>query len=313
VAPPVRDGRANFVVTMTSPRSSDIVVGILLYSAGVFFFAVNDALGKWLVADYAVAQLLLLRTVGAFIVLGPILFRTKVPLFSLDQWRLQLLRVVCMAVDTFCFYWATQFLPLADVMTFYMAAPLIITALSGPLLGEVVGPYRWGAVVAGFIGVLIALRPTEAAFSPAAIVAFLGAIMFAIAITVTRKLRQTHWLQLTVWQLTGAGLLGAATSPFNWVTPGLVDLGLLFLLGIVAMSCFVCITQALSRAPASVLAPYQYASILWAALLGWLIWGDTLTPAILIGNCIIVASGLFLFWRERRRGLSVADRVEPIP
>lgn len=298
---------------MTVSRVGGITTGILLYSLGVFFFALNDALGKWLVADYSVAQLLLLRTVGAAFLLVPLAWWTGAPLLTVRDWPLQLLRVALMAGDTFAFYWATRYLPLADVMTYYMAAPLIITAMSVPLLGEKVGIWRWGAVISGFVGVMIALQPTSAAFSVAALIALFGATMFALAVTVTRRLRQTHWLQLVIWQFAGAGLVGSATAPFGWVTPGALDLFLMFLVGVTAVVCFVSITRALSLAPASVIAPFQYAAIVWAAILGWLIWGDVPTPAIVVGNLIIVASGLVIIWRETVVKRDVADRVEPIP
>src|SRR5580704_1641723 len=223
-------------------------LGIVLYLVAIFFFALNDALGKWLVADYGVGQLLMLRSVGAAFVLAPMVWRWRVDLTDRRQVGLQTLRVLCMALDTFCFYYATRTMPLADVMTFYMAAPLIITALSVPLLGERVEPFRWVAVLAGFVGVLIALQPSSATFSSASPIALFGATMFGLAVTVTRRLRRTHWLPLVVWQFAGAGAIGAATIPFAWVTPDLFDLMLMFLVGAMAMLCFVCITRALALA-----------------------------------------------------------------
>jgi S-adenosylmethionine uptake transporter len=293
-------------------RPAPSLAGILLFLTGVFLFAVNDALGKWLVADYSVAQLMLLRTTGAGAILILMISKTRPSLRLKGQWGLHLLRIACMTGDTFAFYFATRDLPLADVMTFYMAAPLIITALSVPFLGERVGLHRWSAIVVGFVGVLVALQPTEAAFSASSLIALCGATMFAFAITITRKLRDTHWLPLVAWQFAGAGLVGAMLTPFGWVTPGALDLALMFLVGIVAMVCFICITKALALAQASVLAPFQYTSIVWAALLGWVVWGDKPTPPIAIGNAIIIASGLYVFYRERVKGSS-PPRLEPIP
>ncbi|MCW1844095.1 DMT family transporter [Prosthecomicrobium hirschii] len=287
--------------------------GILLYSAGIFFFALNDALGKWLVADYSVGQLLLLRTIGAVFVLAPLLWMHRPALIGGGQTGLKLARVACMAADTFAFYYSTLYLPLADVMTFYMAAPLLITAIAVPFLGEKVGIWRWSAILVGFVGVVIALKPTGAAVSMVSLIALFGSTMYAAGVTITRALKDTHWLQLVTWQFAGAGLTGLVTAPIGWVTPGPVDLLLLFLLGVVAVVCFILIVRALSNTPASVLAPFQYSSILWAAVMGWLVWGDVPTREIVIGNAIIVASGLFLFYRERRRGSDVADRIEPIP
>ncbi|MDQ0392158.1 DMT family transporter [Labrys monachus] len=293
---------------MTSMRPAAHGLGIVLFLTGIFFFALNDALGKWLAMDYAVGQLLLLRSVGACIVLLPMIWRLRINLFDFGQWHLQALRILAMAGDTFSFYYATRTMPLADVMTFYMAAPLIITALSVPLLGERVEPFRWAAVLAGFVGVVIALQPSAAIFTSSSPIALFGAVMFGFSVAVTRRLRRTHWLPLVLWQFVGAGIIGAATIPFAWVTPNPTDLGLMFLVGVVAMLCFVCITRALALAPAAVLAPFQYSAMLWATIMGWMVWRDVPTPPIIIGNAIIIASGLFILYRDRSAGaVAVAE------
>ena len=273
--------------------------GVWLYLAAILFFALNDALGKWLVVDYAVGQLLFLRSVGAALVLAPLVWRLKVDLSDQRRLGLQILRIVLMALDTFCFYYATRSMPLADVMTFYMAAPLMITALSAAILREQVEPIRWAAVVLGFLGVVIALKPSPDILATASPYALAGAGMYALGQTITRALRGTHWLHLVVWQFAGAGLLGAATLPFVFIAPGPVDLGLTFLLGITAMACFIAMTRALALAPASALAPFQYTAIFWASLLGWLIWRDTPSPHVWMGNAFIIVSGLFALRAER--------------
>ncbi len=147
---------------MRSRPSTNIGVG--LYLAGVFLFALNDALGKWLVKDYGVGQLMLLRSIGAAFLLGPMVLALRPVLANVENKPLQLLRVLCISGDTFSFYWATRYMLLADVMTFYMASPLIVTALSAPLLREKVERFRWIAVAVGFAGVVIALRPTPQCF-----------------------------------------------------------------------------------------------------------------------------------------------------
>ena len=287
--------------------------GIALYSAGVFLFSVNDALGKWLVGSYGVGELMMLRTLGAALVLLPLIARQRPDLDIRGEAGLHALRIACMALDAFCFYLATRTLPLADVMTFYLAAPLIITALSAVLLGERVGAFRWGAVLFGFCGVVIALRPSGAAISPGALVALLGATMFGTSITITRRLRRTPWLTLTAWQFAGAGAIGTALAPLGWVRPAPVDVGLMFVVGVASIGCFICITRSLSLAPASLLAPFQYASLVWAAIMGFLVWGDVPGPNVVMGSAVIVASGLAVFWHERIRGRSVAEEVAPVP
>lgn len=281
--------------------------GVVFYLIAIFLFALNDALGKWLVASYTVGQLLALRAVGAALLLAPMVWRWKVDLTDRRHLGLQALRILLMAGDTYCFFYATRTMPLADVMTFYMAAPLIITALSALALGEDVEPIRWAAVALGFVGVLVALRPSAEIFATSSPLALLGAVMYGLGQTITRALRGVHWLHLIVWQFAGAGLIGAATLPFAFVTPSPADLALLFLLGVVAMVCFVFMTKALALTPASVLAPFQYTAILWATALGWLIWRDTPTPPILLGNALIIASGLIVLRAERARLPAVRD------
>jgi S-adenosylmethionine uptake transporter len=290
---------------MPMPRSGTAGLGVVLYLAGVGFFALNDALGKWLVADYSVGQLMMLRSIGAGIVLAPMILSLRVKVIDPRRPWLQALRVFCAAVDTFAFYYSTRYMPLADVMTFYMATPLITTALSAVLLGEKIERFRWIAVLIGFVGVLIALRPSPNMFSWAAPIALFGATSFALSQTLTRELRGIHWLPLVFWQFVGGGLIGAATVPWGWTPPGLFDLGLMFLLGIVAMVCFTFIVRALALAPASVLAPLQYSAIVWAAILGWLIWRDAPTLPILVGNAVIIGSGLYVATRGKMVGAAV--------
>jgi S-adenosylmethionine uptake transporter len=284
---------------MPIPRSGTAGLGVVLYLAGIAMFAVNDALGKWLVADYGVGQLMLLRTIGAGAVLAPLVLSLRVKLIDPRRPGLQVLRVLCAAADTFAFYYATRYMPLADVMTFYMATPLIITALSAPLLGEKVERFRWIAVLVGFVGVLIALRPSPQMLSWAAPIALFGAIAYALSQTITRDLRGIHWVPLVLWQFVGTGLVGAATIPWAWTTPSLFDLGLMFLVGVVAMICIICVVRALGFARVAVLAPLQYTGLLWAAILGWLIWRDVPTLPIVIGNAIIIGSGLYVAARGK--------------
>jgi S-adenosylmethionine uptake transporter len=286
-------------MTQFSARRSETGVAVGLFSAGIFLFAVNDAIGKWLVTAYPVGQILLVRTLGAALFLVPLLVRYPASRKRPAQLGLHLLRILLMAGDTFAFYDASRSLPLADVMTFYLAAPLFVTALACLLLRERIGPWRTVAVLVGFCGVLVALHPSEAALSPAALVALAGSLMFASALVITRQLRQAHWVTLVALQFVGAGAIGILTSSAAWVAPGWLDLALMLLVGCISMFCFISINKALVLAQASLLAPFQYASIVWAILLGWLVWGDLPTPGMWAGIVLIVASGVMVWMRER--------------
>src|SRR5690606_38152723 len=222
-------------------------------------FALNDAMGKWLVASFSVGQVVLIRSIGAFIVLGPMIARKGAGnLVRIERRDLQFLRVVATTLDTALFYAAVVYLPLADVMSFYMAGPIYVAALSHFLLGEKVGWRRWTAILLGFCGVLIMLKPSSEAFSLSSTFALVGSFGFAIAIILSRRLRGTSDTSLVTWQTIGSLLVGGALTLGGWQTPSAFDLGAMLLLGIVSCVAFLLVTRALKLAPASTLAPLHY-------------------------------------------------------
>ncbi len=160
-----------------------------------------------------------------------------------------MVRAVFATFEVACFYWALADMSLADVMTFYLAGPIYVTAVSPLLLGEHVGWRRWVAVCWGFVGVMIALRPTGGAFSPAALVAIAGSLSFSIFMVYTRLVRGTSDIVLVTTQTVAALVFGLIAAPLTWVAFGWRT-GVLVLLGVVAMIAYVCINRALgSRRP----------------------------------------------------------------
>lgn len=282
-------------------RRNAVTVGILLMLGGIFLFAVNDALGKWLVASYSVGMVLLIRSIAALVVLVPLVRREEVGAFlKPPRPRLQILRVLLSTAEVAFFYYAVIALPLADVMTFYLASPIWVTALSPLLLGEKIDLPRWLAILAGFAGVVIALNPSEATLSLSALIAIAGSVVFAFLMLVTRHLRGTPDTVLVTYQMIGALAVGFVWAPLDWNTPSLTDVCLLGLLGVVALGAHMMVTRSLKLAPASVVVPYQYSTIIWALLFGYLVFGDEPTVPMLAGAAIIVASGFFIFLREQR-------------
>ena len=145
---------------LTNPRNQ-LLLGVLLMLGGDFMFSLNDAMGKWLVVTLSVGQVVFIRSIGAFIVLGPMIaHQGPRELFVMDRPWLQFARAILAAVETMLFYAAVVYLPLADVMSFYMAGPIYVAALSHLLLGETVGWRRWTAILVGFCGVIIMLQPS---------------------------------------------------------------------------------------------------------------------------------------------------------
>lgn len=279
------------------------VRGIALMLVGIFFFAVNDTMGKWLISTYSVGQVLLLRSISAILILSPFIAKAGIGAFlRAPRPGLQIMRAAFATFEVACFYWALSGMSLADTMTFYLAGPIYVTAVSPFLLGEHVGWRRWMAVVAGFIGVMIALGPTGGgALSPHALVAIAGSLSFSIFMVCTRLVRGTSDVVLVGTQVIAALIFGAVSAPFTWVAVSWFDAGLLALLGAVAMTAFLCINRSLSLAPASVVVPYQYTSIVWAVLLGYIFFGDVPSRHVVIGAGIIVGAGIYIFIREQRR------------
>lgn len=277
------------------------VRGIAMMLLGILFFAINDTMGKWLIATYSLGQVLLLRSAAALIILSPFIAKAGIGAFirAPRPW-LQVTRAAFATFEVACFYWALSGMSLADTMTFYLAGPIYVTAVSPFLLGEHVGWRRWLAVTVGFVGVMIALGPSGSALSPHALVAIAGSLSFSIFMVCTRLVRGTSDVVLVATHNAATLLFGAVTTPFTWVAVSWFDAGLLALLGVVAMTAFFCINRSLSLAPASVVVPYQYTSIVWAVLFGFIFFGDVPSQHVVIGAGIIIAAGFYIFIREQR-------------
>lgn len=287
-------------------RQPAAIAGIAFMLLGVFLFAVNDTLGKWLVASFAVGQILLIRSVAALIVIAPFAWRERRTIARPERIGIHILRAVVSTLEVALFYWALFYLPLADVMTFYLAGPVYVTALSAIFLKEKVGWMRWSAVLVGFCGVLVALGPNLATASTGALIAIAGSLTYAALIITTRVVSSASGTTLITWQTVGTLIGGLILAPFDWRPPTGVDFLLLGLLGFVSMTAHVCINQALKIAEASTVVPYQYTLIVWAILFGYVFFGDVPSVPLLVGAATIVLSGLFIFLREQKRGRPAA-------
>jgi drug/metabolite transporter (DMT)-like permease len=298
------------VIAISANRAALAGIGLMLL--GIFLFSANDALGKWILGTYGVGQMLMIRGTAALVMLSPFIYREGFGSFrSAPRPGLQILRLVLATAEVVMFFWAVRYLPLADIVTFYMAGPIYVTALSALFLGEKVGWRRWTAVIVGFIGVLIALRPSPATFTLPALIALTGSSSYALLMIVTRYLRGTSDIVMATGQIVMTLLFGAATASVGWVTPTPLDLLLMAWLGIIATLALMCVNRSLKLAPASVVVPYQYTMILWAVIFGYAVFGDRPQPHTLIGAAIIVAAGLYIFWREQRTGAKKQSIVSP--
>ncbi len=208
-------------------------------SAAVLAFSLNDVLGKWLVATYSVAQVLVLRSVAALIILAPFIWREGPDHLLLPKrpW-LQRGRVAAGTTECACFYWAGVMMPLDDTMAFRMATPIFVAVASALILKERLEPARFAAVLVGFVGVVLALGAgLDSGWLPT-LVALVGVGVYTAYLLCTRSLRGTPATVLAAYQMGGALLFGLVMLPFAWVPPSLADIGLLMVLGVVGVAAW---------------------------------------------------------------------------
>jgi len=290
---------ANAPGTWLKPRNM-LLAGILFMLAGDFVFALLDALAKWLATSFPIGQVVLVRSLASLVFLSPMIMRQGIgSLVRLERPVIQLMRVAAISVDVFFFYGAVIRLPLADVMSFYMAGPIYVAALSHFMLGERVGWRRWIAILLGFVGVLIILQPTSGVFSFGSLYALIGSFGFALAIIFSRMLRGTSDTVLVTWQTIGAAAIAGVMAIGNWVPATSFDYGAMIVLGFVSCVAHMLITRALKMAPASTLAPLHYTLLLWAIVFGWAFFGDVPGWRTLAGAGVVVLAGLFIVHRQK--------------
>ncbi|MDB5475785.1 MAG: permease of the drug/metabolite transporter superfamily [Phenylobacterium sp.] len=295
---------------MTSAVSSPLVrveraaLGIALRIAAMACFAFLSAIVKWSgERGVPTFEIVFFRNAFAFIPLGLYIWRTTG--FSVIKTRRPLGHLTRSGIGLIamtCGFSAVQRLPLTDATAFQFAAPLFMTAFSAMILGERVGRHRWGAVLVGFVGVLIMTRPSGHMNLVGVALALGGAVGAAGANVAIRQMADTERGATIVFYFTlGGTLLGLAGSLFHWVTPDPKTLAVLIFGGLVGGVGQLLLTQAVSVAPVGVVAPFDYTQLLWATGLGFLIWGELPHPATLAGALVVAASGVYILHREIRR------------
>ena len=265
-------------------------------------FACLDTTAKHLGQSYPVAMVVFARYIGALILsAAPVLFFGGLGSFRTERLGLQALRSVLLITATACNFTALQFLPLAQTSSIMFAAPLLVCALSVPLLGERVGPRRWAAVVVGFLGVMIIIRPGTADFHWAVFLSLGATSATALYQIATRKLAATDSAETTLLYTSMVGaVLIAPIMPFNWQTPDWTAAGLMLFLGFCGAFGHYMLIRAHHLAPAPTLAPFTYTAILWMTALGYVVFGDVPSVWTLAGGAIVIGSGLYVLQRERR-------------
>jgi drug/metabolite transporter (DMT)-like permease len=279
-------------------------IGIGLLTLATLMFATLDTAGKWLVLGLPVAQVVWLRFVAHVLIstalLGPI-YRAEL-VAAVHNWRLQLLRGAMLCVMTAMNFWALQYLQLAEVGAIQFSVPLLIALLSAWWLKERLSARRWLAIVAGFGGVLLIIRPGTQGFHPALLLSLLNALMYAVFNLLTRKMAATESPAAMQWySALAAALLIAPFGLAQWQWPqGWLPWLAVGVAGFCGAMGHYFVAKAHRYASSATIAPFMYQQILYMTAWGWLIFGQVPGLLVVAGAAVVVASGLYLLWLELR-------------
>ena len=288
------------------PNSDQPLLGIILMCLSYLMFAVLDSGAKWLVlAGISVLQVSLVRYAGHFLISMLLIGRGGMTLSRFRTRRpfLVVLRGALLTLTTVLNFMALEYLPLTLTSTIMFSSPVIVCALSGVFLGERVGIWRWSAIAAGFLGILLAVRPFGAEFHPAVFLSLANVTLFAFYTLLTRKLAgvvATQTLQFYAGLVGTVGLLPFGLTVWQSPTSGMEWL-VLMLTPVFGWLGHECITRAHGFAEASLLTPYSYSFIIWMTLSNYLVFNQPPDQWTLLGAAVVIAAGLVIWFRERGR------------
>ncbi|MDE1992313.1 MAG: DMT family transporter [Rhizobiaceae bacterium] len=278
------------------------LAGIALACLGYSLFAMQDAVVKWLVADYAVPQILFMRSIVITFFAGFLVWKQRHPSILRSPYRNSLVvRALLMFLAWLAFYSSARHLGLAEITTMYFCAPVMVVVLSIFVLKEQVGAVRWLACIVGFAGVVLAANPTHApSLLPAGMVLFAG-FCWAWSTILVRMVSRT---ESTINQMMATSFFFAIACgimlPWVWKTPDLFGWCLMIGLGFISAAGQYFLYEGFRYAPASTLAPIEYSGLCWAFLYGYLIWAEIPPVNVFAGALLIVGSSLSLILWERR-------------
>ncbi len=291
------------MVTEASRPADAPLRGVLMMCFAVLCFATMNTFTKELRAsDLPVTEIIWGRYFFHFALIL-LFFPRRIPtLLNTEDKGLQIARSILVLLATACMFIALGLMPLADAVAITFAGPLLIVVLSAVFLREAVGPRRWTAVIVGFIGMLVIIRPGAGAFQFAALLPVAVAFFYALYQIITRLIshRSDPLNMLTYTALVGA-LAMSVIVPFDWQAPTVQQWLMLVAAGFLGGLGHYAIIKAYERSEATLVAPFAYTEIIWATSLGWLAFGDFPDLFTFVGTAIIIASGLYVLQRERIR------------
>ncbi|WP_424941458.1 DMT family transporter [Aliiroseovarius sp. S253] len=294
-----------------SDTSQSPLRGLGFAFAAFGLFATHDAVIKLLGAQFAVFQIIFFAMLFAFVPMAVMMLADR----QVDNFRphhpwLILIRSATTVIAMSAAFYAFTVLPLAEVYALLFATPLLITAMSAWLLGEPVRGQRWAAVVVGLIGVLIVLRPGVTVITFGHVCGLIAAFCSALGSIIMRKIGgEERTAVMILYPMLSSILAMGLILPFVYVPMQIVDLGLSASVGVMSVFAQMMIIAAYRAAPAAVVAPTQYSQILWATAFGALFFNELPDMWVGVGASVIIASGVFIVWRESRPSVSVRNPI----
>jgi len=284
-------------------RREHVPLGILFMVGATLVFAVSSAVSKWLVDTYPVGEVLFTRSGISLIACALfILPQTGLAVFRTRRRRDHVMRSLSQAVSQTLLIIAFSMMPLASAVAINFSAPLFTALVSILMLKEQVGFARWFALIVGFLGVLIVAHPGVETLQLGALLALANAMIYGSVTAAVRGMTATETAEtLLMYQLVLITAFFSLLLPVGVAVPTWADAALMLLNGLANAVGQYWWTRALHLAPASAVTPFFYLSLVWAAVLGFVVWGDVPSAALLAGSAVVVGSGLFLVWRESAR------------
>jgi drug/metabolite transporter (DMT)-like permease len=300
--------------TSATVRVNAPMRGVVCMLVSVLILTLSDTLTKWLSTGYPAGQLICLRSLAALLlVFAWSASRRRISELRIHNPGAHLVRGLFACAGSFMFVVGIGYMPLANAMSIGFAGPLMVTALAGPLLAEQVGWRRWIAVIVGFGGVLVILRPGAEGFHWAAAVLLIGVCFSTARDIVTRRISATENSSALLATTSACMVvIGLASVVQGWSMPGLRDGAMIALSGLLIGCGHYLQIEAFRQAEAAMVVPFRYTALLWATVFGWLVFGDLPTVATLIGASLVIASGLFILYRERKVGSTRTPSRRPL-
>ena len=290
-------------------RREQIPLGILYMIGATLLFAAGNAHSKWAVETYPPGEILFIRTLAGLVTVLLLVLPTRgLRVFHTRRTGAHAIRGLSQTTSQTLIVIAFSLMPLADVMAINFASPLFATLAAAYFLKEKVGLTRWLVLLVGFAGVLIITQPGTGAYTVGALFALGNAILYGSVTAGVRGMTATESAEaLTVYQFLFMTALFACMLPFGFKLPTTFDTLAIILNGVANAVGQYWWTRSLHLAPASAVTPFYYFNLVWAIMLGFLIWGDVPTWSLMVGSATVVASGLVLLWWETaKRGRTTA-------